>query len=799
MSNVQPLQFGEKYVLLDRVGTGGVAEVFRGKLTRDQGFEKLIVIKKLLAEHNRNREMIDIFIREARLAALLQHDNIAATYDFGEIDGEYFLAMEYLFGKNLHSIMARVKEKPELFGLPEALLICSKICEGMAYAHNLKDLQNNPLNLVHRDLTPHNIFITYDGKVKVLDFGVAKAELFDNKTRDGVVKGKISYMSPERLSGEAVDHRSDIFSIGILLYEMIAKRRMYQGDTAELIRKCLTADYQPLISLVPDLDPAVQAVLDRALAVDVDQRYQSCAEMHTDIDDLIFGLEQRADSRLLKDSICSLFAEEYEVEHRTVARVRQVDGAPGGWRDKTDIAINGRRSRTASTAPEDRTAFLLHRPPVQVVKLYAARLGVWIRQQYQQLRELAGGIRLRPLHLAGGGAFLLLVVVVAALVSSDGEDLPGDDASIPMDSPPQVPVAATGEIEVDSPVAVAADDTKTDGARNDPSVAGMPAAVQQQAPEPADLTKEIPPAGGDEAAVETVVSGAPVAGASTDVPVLRSEELKKKKDTPSVARQTTAPPAEKNSVRNVTLPMVEPQLAVVDMGGKTLSFEEDSEQLARRQRLRALHVKANEAMQKGRLIEPGEQSAYAYYNEILQLDPKDNHAADGLRRICEKYSELAELSLAVNDYSRADEYVESGLRVIYDYSRLVALQKRIDRERQDHIFELSEKARLCLDADKLSTPANDSAYFYYTEISRIDPGNSLVEQGYKKIADRYAQLGDEAFGRFDYQMADRYVRRGLQIIPDHYYLLYLKDELARSDLGRVGHSVKKKLNKLLSN
>ncbi len=801
MSNVKPLQFGEKYVLLDRVGTGGVAEVFRGKLTRDKGFEKLIVIKKLLAEHNRNREMIDIFIREARLAALLQHENIAATYDFGEIDGEYFLAMEYLFGKNLHSIMARVKEKPELFGLPEALLICSKICEGMAYAHNLTDLQNKPLNLVHRDLTPHNIFITYDGKVKVLDFGVAKAELFDNKTRDGVVKGKISYMSPERLSGEPVDHRSDIFSIGILLYEMIAKRRMYQGDTAELIRKCLTADYQPLKSLVPDLDPAVQAVLDRALAVDVDQRYQSCAEMHTDIDDLIFGLEQRTDSRLLKVSICSLFTEEYETEHRTVARVLQVDGTSGGWRDKTDITIAGKRSKTTSTAPEDRTAFLLRRPPAQVVKLYAVRLGALIRQKYQQLRELAEGMRLQPLHLAGGGVFLLLVIVAAVMIIPGGEDQPDGHGSIRQDSPAQVPVAATVEIESGSSEEAAADDAGGNEVRSDSSSVVSVASAERQSPQPTVMKPVVVPAGGSEdAAVEAVLPGANGAAPPADIPVLERVELKKKKETRSAAGQPIAPPSDSSiSRRNDALPVLDPQMAVVDMGGKTLSFEEDSEQLARRKRLRSLHGKAREAMQQGHLVEPGEQSAYAYFNEILQLDPKDNVAADGLRLICEKYSELAEQSLAVNDYFRADEYVKNGLSVIYDYSRLVELQKRIDRERQDHIFELSEKARLCMDADKLSTPANDSAYFYYTEIGRIDPENELVEKGYKKIADRYAQLGEEAFGRFDYQMADRYVRRGLQIIPDHYYLLYLKDELARSDLGRIGHSVKKKLNKLLSN
>ena len=128
---MNPVRFGDKYILLDQIGAGGVAEVFRGKLTREQGFEKLIVIKKLLPEHHDDREMIDIFIGEARLAALMQHDNIAATYDFGEIHGEYFLAMEYLSGKNLHAVMARARDHREQFTPVHALGVCSRICEGM--------------------------------------------------------------------------------------------------------------------------------------------------------------------------------------------------------------------------------------------------------------------------------------------------------------------------------------------------------------------------------------------------------------------------------------------------------------------------------------------------------------------------------------------------------------------------------------------------------------------------------------------------------------------------------------------
>ncbi|MGI9537140.1 MAG: serine/threonine protein kinase, partial [Desulfocapsaceae bacterium] len=435
MSSVEPIRFGDKYLLLDQIGAGGVAEVFRGKLTRDKGFEKLIVIKKLLAEYNSDREMVDIFIREARLAALLQHDNIAATYDFGEIDGEYFLAMEYLFGKNLHSVMVRAREHAELFGLSEALVIGSKICEGMEYAHNLDDLQHRPLNIVHRDLTPHNIFITYDGKVKILDFGVAQAELFDNKTREGVVKGKISYMSPERLSGEDVDSRSDIFSIGILLYEMIGRRRMYQGDTAELIRKCLTAEYENLKLILPELDPAVHNILDKALAVEVDRRYQSCAEMQSDIDELLFQMQLRGGYRLLKGAIRGLFAEEYDTEHRQVGEVLSIDGKGGAQRDKTNISIV-----REGEGPEDKTAMLLHRPPAQSIKLYWSRCrhwlddkyllirdygtqcGQWLKDKYLSIRDAPDRRRVAIPFVVAGAALMLLVVILIIRTSPDQQD-----------------------------------------------------------------------------------------------------------------------------------------------------------------------------------------------------------------------------------------------------------------------------------------------------------------------------------------------------------------------------------------
>jgi len=272
-------QLGNTYVLLDLIGIGGMAEVYKAKLVGRQGFEKQIVIKKLLAQVAGDREVIDNFITEAKLAALLQHENIAYIYDFGELEGSFFIAMEYLFGKDLFTISRRSAETNTPLSPHQSLTIAAKICEGMDYAHNLKDFQQRPLKIIHRDLTPHNIFITYDGKVKIIDFGVAKAELSDNRTQIGMVKGKISYMSPEQLAEQEIDNRSDIFSIGILLYEMLSGQRMYQGDTAALIKKCINADFTPLQEIVTGLPEDLYSILGKALTKEKEKRYQSCAEM----------------------------------------------------------------------------------------------------------------------------------------------------------------------------------------------------------------------------------------------------------------------------------------------------------------------------------------------------------------------------------------------------------------------------------------------------------------------------------------------------------------------------------------
>jgi len=304
-------KFG-KYTLLERIAVGGMAEVYRGKLTGEKGFEKQVVIKKMLPHIAVNEEMIKYFVDEAKLAALLQHENIVHIYDFGEFEGSYYLAMEYLLGQDLNAVLTKTLKHKNPMSMENNLWITSKICDGLAYAHTLKDLNGNPLKLIHRDLSPHNVFITYDGKVKILDFGIAKTTMQSTKTKIGVAKGKMAYMSPEQLEAKTIDHRSDIFAIGILLYEMVTQSRMVTGDnTVEIINQIMNAEYEPPENRNPDLAPQVISIIKRALHKNPDDRYQSCFEMQTEIEDSIFQLSLRPSTKKLSEYVITLFSDDY--------------------------------------------------------------------------------------------------------------------------------------------------------------------------------------------------------------------------------------------------------------------------------------------------------------------------------------------------------------------------------------------------------------------------------------------------------------------------------------------------------
>ena len=318
MSDFQPKRFG-KYLLLDNIATGGMAQLFLAKIMGIQGFEKLIAIKMILPHFAQEKELVSSFIDEAKLAALLNHQNIVQIYDFGSMEESYFISMEYLFGKDLRSTWHKAKEKDRPISLENALYIISRACSGLSYAHELKDFQGKPLNIIHRDISPQNIFVTYQGDVKILDFGIAKAASQSTVTQFGMIKGKVAYMSPEQAAGKAIDQRSDLFSLGILLYELVTQNRMFTGEsTMQILTRVREGQYDAPESVSAGLPAKVYAIINHAIAKEPEQRYQSCGEMLADLEECMAELSLRPTSRGVGLYMKDLFDEEIAREDKII-------------------------------------------------------------------------------------------------------------------------------------------------------------------------------------------------------------------------------------------------------------------------------------------------------------------------------------------------------------------------------------------------------------------------------------------------------------------------------------------------
>jgi tetratricopeptide (TPR) repeat protein len=321
MNEFQPVRFG-KYILLERLATGGMAQLYRAKIIGIQGFEKLIAIKMILPHLAKEKELVASFIDEAKLAALLNHGNIVQIYDFGSMEDSYFISMEFLFGKDLRAIAAKAKERDLPLSLEHTLYIISRACSGLDYAHKLKDFQGKPLNIIHRDISPQNIFVTYEGDVKLLDFGIAKAASQSTITQYGMIKGKVAYMSPEQAAGKFIDQRSDIFSAGILLYEMVTGGRMFTGDsTMQILAKVREAEFDSPDSVAPGLHPKVYKILNRALAREREERYQSSGEVLGDLEECMAELSLRPTAGGLAQYMKALFQDEIAAEDQVIREV----------------------------------------------------------------------------------------------------------------------------------------------------------------------------------------------------------------------------------------------------------------------------------------------------------------------------------------------------------------------------------------------------------------------------------------------------------------------------------------------
>ncbi len=281
-----PRRFG-KYTLLRVLAKGGMAELFLAIQKSVAGFEKLIVIKRILPSMNQDKAFIEMLLHEARIAATLSHPNIVQIFDVGSAEGLYFIAMEHVHGEDIRSIVRgmKVKSVPE-FPLEHALAIAMGMCAGLSYAHDKRDLDGSPLGIVHRDISPQNVVVTFSGDVKIVDFGIAKSDnKSQNETKSGKLKGKVPYMSPEQARGEVIDARSDIFATGVMLFELTTGKRLFKGASEfETLKLICERDYPKPSQVRPGYPPELERIVMKSLAKDKNERYQNAREMQGDLE-----------------------------------------------------------------------------------------------------------------------------------------------------------------------------------------------------------------------------------------------------------------------------------------------------------------------------------------------------------------------------------------------------------------------------------------------------------------------------------------------------------------------------------
>jgi serine/threonine protein kinase len=319
-----PVVFG-KYVLLERINVGGMAEVFKAKTFGIDGFERILAIKRILPNMADDEEFINMFVDEARIAVQLAHNNIVQIYELGKYEQQYYIAMEYVSGKDLRQVLDRFRKNEKTFPVAEAAYIATKICDGLDYAHRKNDPTGKPLNFIHRDVSPQNILMGYEGDIKITDFGIAKAEDRASKTQAGVLKGKFGYMSPEQVRGLDIDRRSDIFAVGILMYEMLTGKRLFVGESDfATLEKVRNAEITPPREANPQLSEDLEKVMMKALAAERDERYQWASELsealqrYLIIDNTIFT------GKKLAELLSQEYAEDIEQEKKRMEEYKKL-------------------------------------------------------------------------------------------------------------------------------------------------------------------------------------------------------------------------------------------------------------------------------------------------------------------------------------------------------------------------------------------------------------------------------------------------------------------------------------------
>jgi serine/threonine protein kinase len=335
------------YQLLERIATGGMAELFRAKRSGVEGFEKIVAVKRILPHLSDNKEFVDMFVDEAKMVAGLAHPNIVQIFDLGRIGRSYFIAMEYVHGRDLRTIVKRAKERGARVPMDLSVLIVSRVCAALEFAHRKKDDRGRPMQIVHRDVSPQNVLISFEGDVKLTDFGIAKAASKASITDRGSLRGKLLYMSPEQASGKSIDRRSDLFALGIVLYELLTGERPFSADSErsilEAVRECRVRPPRALNPRIPD---RIEAVVLKALERDPDDRYQDAAELLRDLERVLRERQAPAAPELAR--LMAVLFEDHEREEQPATPTGEASSPGSG---DLDVEFDSAPGARAAPAP----------------------------------------------------------------------------------------------------------------------------------------------------------------------------------------------------------------------------------------------------------------------------------------------------------------------------------------------------------------------------------------------------------------------------------------------------------------
>ncbi|CAN5453477.1 hypothetical protein BH10BDE1_BH10BDE1_07300 [soil metagenome] len=316
-----------KYVLLEKLAMGGMAEVYLGRSIGAGGVGKFVAIKRILPQFSEQTEFVDMFKDEASIAINLQHSNIATITEFGMEKNQFFIVMDFVNGRNLKQILNKVKTANTGLGIEHIVYIAKEIAAGLDHAHRcLNPATAKPLNIIHRDMSPHNVMLSFDGEIKVVDFGIAKAETQIESTRAGTLKGKFGYMSPEQADAQEVDQRTDVFSLGIILWELLANDRLFIGkNEIEILRKIKECNIQPLRKLNANIPPELEKIVGKALAKDRNLRYRNAEDLHRDLHRFLNLKYPDFSKQDFAKFLKTLFAKEIEDTHRKLLDYAKLD------------------------------------------------------------------------------------------------------------------------------------------------------------------------------------------------------------------------------------------------------------------------------------------------------------------------------------------------------------------------------------------------------------------------------------------------------------------------------------------